>query len=102
MPGVGEGQGSLACCSPWGYKESDTTEQLNNKKVCEVLGPCQYALKEGHFRKTEPHKTGNKRRIRKAIPLPVPMKMAFQARLLNSQRITKHLKGFRSKEVMKE
>ena len=26
----GEGQGSLACCSPWGGKELDTTEQLNN------------------------------------------------------------------------
>ena len=26
-PGVGDGQGSLACCSPWGSKESDTTEQ---------------------------------------------------------------------------
>ena len=26
---VGDGQGSLACCSPWGRKESDTTEQLN-------------------------------------------------------------------------
>ena len=25
-----EGQGSLACCSLWGCKESDTTEQLNN------------------------------------------------------------------------
>ena len=23
---------SLACCRPWGHKESDTTEQLNNKK----------------------------------------------------------------------
>ena len=29
-PGDGEGQGSLACCSPWGRKESDTTERLNN------------------------------------------------------------------------
>ena len=29
-PGVGEEQGSLACCSPWGCKESDMTEQLNN------------------------------------------------------------------------
>ena len=28
--GDGEGQGSLACCSPWGHKELDTTEQLNN------------------------------------------------------------------------
>ena len=28
-PKVGDGQGSLACCSPWGCKESDTAEQLN-------------------------------------------------------------------------
>ena len=28
-PGVGDGQGSLACCSPWGHKELDVTEQLN-------------------------------------------------------------------------
>ena len=25
-PGVGDGQESLACCNPWGCKESDTTE----------------------------------------------------------------------------
>ena len=28
-PGVGDGQGSLACCSPSGHKESDMTERLN-------------------------------------------------------------------------
>ena len=28
--GDGEGQGGLACCSPWGHKELDTTEQVNN------------------------------------------------------------------------
>ena len=28
-PADGEGQGSLACCSPWGHRESDMTEQLN-------------------------------------------------------------------------
>ena len=28
-PGYGEGQEGLACCSSWGFKESDTTEQLN-------------------------------------------------------------------------
>ena len=28
-PGVGDGQGGLACCSPWGCKESDMTERLN-------------------------------------------------------------------------
>ena len=27
--GDGEGQGSLACCSPWGRKELDTTERMN-------------------------------------------------------------------------
>ena len=29
VPGVGDGQGSLVCCSPWGHKESDTSEGLN-------------------------------------------------------------------------
>ena len=28
--GVRDGQGNLACCSPWGCKESDTTKRLNN------------------------------------------------------------------------
>ena len=28
-PGVGDGQGSLACCSPWDYQESVATEELN-------------------------------------------------------------------------
>ena len=31
--GDGDGQGSLACCSPWGPKELDTTERLNNKEL---------------------------------------------------------------------
>ena len=36
-PGVLGGQGSLACCSPWGCKELDMTEQLNNKIVIMLL-----------------------------------------------------------------
>ena len=28
-PGGGDGQGGLVCCSSWGRKKSDTTEQLN-------------------------------------------------------------------------
>ena len=32
-PGDGEGQGNLACCSPWGCKESSTTEGLNNNNT---------------------------------------------------------------------
>ena len=31
-PGDGEGQGSLECCSPWGWKELDVITQLNNNK----------------------------------------------------------------------
>ena len=27
-PGVGDGQGSLSCCSPWSHNELDMTEQL--------------------------------------------------------------------------
>ena len=33
-PGVGDGQRSLACCSPCGRKESDTTEQLSWTELC--------------------------------------------------------------------
>ena len=34
-PGDGEGEGSLACCSPWGLKELDTIERLNWTKVAQ-------------------------------------------------------------------
>ena len=36
-PGVGDGQGGLACCSPWGCKESDMTEQLNSNNAIKLL-----------------------------------------------------------------
>ena len=39
--GGGEGQGSLACCSPWGHKESDRTERHNSNKAVAV---CQGSL----------------------------------------------------------
>ena len=36
--GVGDRQGGLACCSPWGHKESDMTEQQkNNNKIKHLL-----------------------------------------------------------------
>ena len=31
-PGVGEGQGSPVCCSPWVFKETETTERLKYNK----------------------------------------------------------------------
>ena len=33
--GIADGQGSLVCCSPWGHKELDMTERLNNSNNCE-------------------------------------------------------------------
>ena len=39
--GYSEGQGSLARCSPWGHKESDTTERLNNNKARRPEG-CKF------------------------------------------------------------
>ena len=40
--GDNEGQGSLACCSPWGYNESDSTELLtNNRSFAHVPSLCK-------------------------------------------------------------
>ena len=47
-PGDGEGQGSLACCNPWGHKKSDMTQQLNNN----VRGEFSQAEETGANRKS--------------------------------------------------
>ena len=36
-PGVGDGQGGLACCGSWGHKESDTIEQLNWTELIQLI-----------------------------------------------------------------
>ena len=41
-PGVGDGQGGLVSCSPWGHKESDTTEGWNKKNVKSQLSGCAF------------------------------------------------------------
>ena len=41
--GDNEGQGSLACCSPWGCKESDKTERPNNKQQRQQVEGAQTA-----------------------------------------------------------
>ena len=50
-PGDGKGKRSLACCSPWGGKESDATEKLNNGNNM-MRGHCKEArsLSECDFR----------------------------------------------------
>ena len=40
--GDSEGQGRLVCCSPWGHKELDMTEQLNNKCIDYLGEDLQY------------------------------------------------------------
>ena len=55
--GVDDRQGSLACCSPWGHKESDTTEQLNLTELLPSLQvrchhckeSCPQAPQQGHI-----------------------------------------------------
>ena len=47
-PGVGDGQGGLACCSTWGCKESDMTEQLNWTELSDLeqdawVSLCQFS-----------------------------------------------------------
>ena len=48
-PEVGKGQGSLACCSPWGSKESDTTEQLNSNNHIFFHSGSTNSVKEFQF-----------------------------------------------------
>ena len=47
-PSIGDGQGGLACCSPWGHKESDTTERLN--RIDTNLNSCLIKVLIDYFR----------------------------------------------------
>ena len=59
-PGVGDGQGRLACCAPWGRKESDTTERLDwTERACHaisLLNDCRWMVCEGiiHLQPLQP------------------------------------------------
>ena len=46
--GDSKGQGSLVCCSPWGCKEGDTTERLNNSRG--DSNPHSLAMRRGPLR----------------------------------------------------
>ena len=43
-PGVGDGQGGLACCNSWSHRESDTTEQLNWTELSVLVQDSCYSL----------------------------------------------------------
>ena len=49
-PGVGDGQGGLACCGSWGHKELDTTEQLNwTESYRTLVFLYQFLISEVYF-----------------------------------------------------
>ena len=49
-PGVGDGQGGLACCSPWGSKELDTTEATEHARTVIRRGHRATSLSLHHYR----------------------------------------------------
>ena len=48
-PGAGDGQGGLACCGPWGHREWDTTERLNNNRFKERASKWRKTSSTAHF-----------------------------------------------------
>ena len=49
-----EGQGRLVCCSPWGSKELDRTQQLNNNSLyVEMIVFCIYWIKVYYYNKED-------------------------------------------------
>ena len=67
---VGDGQGSLACCSPWGHKESETTEWLNWTEVKTTMRHHYTTTEMTKFKQLIPNAT----RMQRADPLLVGMK----------------------------
>ena len=53
-PGVGDGQGGLACCGPWGHRELDMTWPLNNKSNNMLLKTLTNGIQQ-HIKKTIHH-----------------------------------------------
>ena len=67
-PGDYEGQGSLACCSPWSHKELDTTEWLNNNKVVNIITfVFKWFFWELHSKKERQHKKEWKKEKKKKL-----------------------------------
>jgi len=66
-PGDSEGQGSLACCSPWGHKESDTT-MMEQQRPPPVSSPHG-----SHFHLSLPHSPIMGRKKTSACPLPISL-----------------------------
>ena len=67
--GDGKGQGSPACCSPWGHKELDTAEPLNNSNVPITDENCTSVMTE-YLSCQEMHSEAKEQRAMKYIIHP--------------------------------
>ena len=56
-PGVGDGQGGLACCGSWGRKESDTTEWLNWNDYVQTVNTASQLLNANQCQMAENQRT---------------------------------------------
>ena len=91
-PGVGDGQGGLACCDSWGHKESDMTERLNwtDDFFCLLIKtwPCKYV----NFRLPERFKSvGMELRRNHKCPLWHPVDWSYDWR---EEIVEKRLKRY--------
>ena len=75
-PGVGDGQGGLACCSPWCYKESAMTERLNWTELNWTTnlskrwwcpGPRQWKWRKAHMNGLRKEKINKQALLRDSI-----------------------------------
>ena len=64
---VGDGQGSLACCSPWSLKELNTTEQLNSNNRHQTARDSPYAPEVSQ---SISQSTGSSQNLANPTPLP--------------------------------
>ena len=115
--GVGDGQGSLACCSPWGHKESDTTELNLSTKPKElqykeqITARQRLSLRRSAYRSPKPTGETKTRMLqesevsdtctysKKHYSTPHPLSIKYHSRLFTSVSITQHL-GLSTKNYM--
>ena len=73
--GDSEGQGVLACCSPWGHKKSDTTERIDKYEGRYVEGKniCCVLLLSGLVFKRKPKKQKYSK-VKKELEFPFPIR----------------------------
>ena len=81
-PGVGYGQGGLACCNSWGCKESDTTEWLNWTELKVYFSDIKTKGKKNYYSKGESINDANVREVKRQLMGRKQVKKMFKSRHL--------------------